>query len=126
MSCYTCGRRTLFADLSRAAAKLTSARLRGVRAVKTHPQWATRAATCEYCPIRVIHKGKTYCGQPFLSQIQRSPEEGCGCPINDKAKDPAEHCPVDSRHRVATQMGNNCNCKWCLANLAGNATAAVA
>src|ERR1700689_2037285 len=93
MSFVTCGRRSLFADLSRAAAKLAGARLRGVGALPAHPGWTARVSLCEFCPIRVIHKGKTYCGKPLLSQIDRAPAEGCGCPITEKAKDPSEHCP---------------------------------
>jgi hypothetical protein len=123
MSCFTCGRRSLFADLSRAAAKLAGARLRGVGALPSHPRWTSRASLCEFCPIRVIHKGKTYCGKPLLAQIDRGPAEGCGCPITEKAKDPSEHCPLDSRHRPAVMSGNVCNCKWCGANAESSAAA---
>ena len=113
MSCSTCGRRNLWADLSRAAAKLTAARLRGVGALRTHPQWNERAALCEFCPIRVLHSGKTYCGKPLLTQIARDATDGCGCPITPKAKDPGEHCPVDLKHQPAIRIGETCTCKWC-------------
>jgi hypothetical protein len=79
----------------------------------TRQDWTARAEICEKCPLRVMEKGVSYCGRPFLRQIDRDPAiDGCGCPTRAKAKDPAEHCPVNSRYQLATR-DPVCNCKWC-------------
>jgi len=106
-----------FKTLSRAAAKAASARWRSVGLSRVHPDWARRASTCETCPLRVVRRGVSYCGRPFLSQIDRDPVmDGCGCPTIDKAKSPEEHCPLDARHQPATaNIGAAlCSCKWCV------------
>ncbi|HVT89094.1 MAG TPA: hypothetical protein VHD56_09600 [Tepidisphaeraceae bacterium] len=103
-----------FKSLSRAAAKSASARLRQLGIGSTHPRWSVRAEICERCPMRIIHKGISYCGNPFLQEINRDPSTGgCGCPTIAKAKDPDEHCPLDTRHRPAQSTPSACNCKWC-------------
>jgi hypothetical protein len=80
----------------------------------TAPNWADRAAVCERCPLRVIRGGISYCGTPFLEQIDRTDSaDGCGCPTGAKAKDPAEHCPLDARHQPARTQDSRCTCKWC-------------
>ena len=78
--------------------------------------WAQRARICETCSMRRIVRGVSYCGRPFLQQVQRDhAEDGCGCPCHDKARDPSEHCPIDERHRPATRQDGACTCKWCAA-----------
>ena len=125
--CLTCGGSRFsvgFAALSRAAAKAAGARLRRFGALPTHPAWTARAAECERCPIKVVRAGVSWCGTPFLrrlgvgksaetSDAERDPTEGCGCPTREKARSPAEHCPLDRRHRPAVRAGGACNCKWC-------------
>jgi hypothetical protein len=119
MGCFTCGRKIVstssaFAALSRAAAKATSARLRRLGARAVAPDWAARAVLCERCPLRVVRDGVSYCGQPFLRQIDRDPAaDGCGCPTREKARSPSEHCPLDAAHRPAVRRAGRCNCKWC-------------
>jgi len=76
--------------------------------------WETKAAMCERCHLRVLKCGVSYCGKPYLSQIDRKPAiDGCGCPCHEKAKTPGEHCPLDLRHLPAIRHGENCTCKWC-------------
>ncbi len=104
-----------FVTLSRAAAKAGAARLRraGIGAVSA--DWIDRASICERCPLRVIHRGVSYCGSPLLSKIDRDvTSDGCGCPCREKAKSPTEHCPLDRYHRAAVLDGETCNCKWCV------------
>ncbi len=102
--------------LSRAAAKAAGARLRGLGALRTGHDWTLRAETCERCPLRSIHRGVSYCGTPFMRRILRDEAvEGCGCPCNQKAKDPAEHCPIDARQQPAQRTTTSCNCRWCTA-----------
>lgn len=103
-----------FAALSRAAAKHASSRLRLMGLLREQADWATRASICERCPLRVIHNKRSYCGRPFLQQVDRDPAvDGCGCPIRAKAADPAEHCPLTARHLPASITDGRCNCKWC-------------
>jgi hypothetical protein len=103
-----------FAALSRAAAKSAAARLRQLGMLREHPDWARRAATCETCPLRVVRQGTSYCGRPFLQQIERDPAtDGCGCPTHAKAKSPDEHCPLDWRNHAAQRGADGCTCKWC-------------
>ena len=120
MTCTSCGSTALgsrpgvFAALSRAAAKSAASRLRRMGVLPVRVDWAGRAATCERCPLRVVARGTSYCGTPFLQRVDRDPAlEGCGCPTVAKAKDPAEHCPVNVRHASATSIDGACDCKWC-------------
>jgi hypothetical protein len=82
--------------------------------------WADRAEVCARCPLVVVQCGKSYCGRPFLRQIDRDePTEGCGCPIAPKAKDPSEHCPRDGRFSArTTDDAGACTCMWCRASRA--------
>jgi hypothetical protein len=110
----SCCSPTIFRDVSKAMAKSAAAKLRQFKALPIAPDWAQRASACERCPMRTVSSGISYCGKPFLRQIDRDPvSEGCGCPTADKAKSPAEHCPVDARHQLAVQVGDYCSCKWC-------------
>src|SRR3954453_17830293 len=91
-----------FAPLSRAAAKAASARLRRLAVLPTHHDWPARAAVCEQCHMRILQRGVSYCGRPFLQDIDRDPEtDGCGCPTHEKAKSPSEHCPIDRQNHLA-------------------------
>ncbi len=102
--------------LLEAIGKFASARLRQVGALRIHPQWQARAEVCERCALRVVKCGISYCGNPLLQQIDRDPAtDGCGCPCRDKAKSPAEHCPIDFHYRAADRRphGGECSCKWC-------------
>ena len=102
--------------LLEALGKFAAARLRDIGAARVYPQWETRAAVCERCPLRVIRCGVSYCGNPLLKQLDRDPAvDGCGCPCHDKSKDPGEHCPVDGHHQAARQSAEGCTCKWCAA-----------
>jgi hypothetical protein len=105
----------VFAALSRAAAKSAGARLRRMGLLGERVDWAARAAACERCPLRVVSAGTSYCGTPFLRQVDRDPaQDGCGCPTVAKAKDPAEHCPVTVRfHAASSTSHHGCDCKWC-------------
>ena len=110
LSC--CGGSTL-AALSRAAAKSAAARLRRLGLLAESTDWATRAAICEACPLRVVVRGVSYCGRPFLHKIDREPEDGCGCPTRAKARSPEEHCPLDWVNHPARKLPDGCTCKWC-------------
>ena len=112
----SCCRSGAFAALSRAAAKSAAGRLRRMGLLPQAVDWARRAAVCEGCPLRTIHRGESYCGRPFLQQVERDPaEDGCGCPTRAKAKSPGEHCPLDATNRRATRDADRCTCKWCAA-----------
>ncbi|MGA3068501.1 MAG: hypothetical protein ABSF29_16790 [Tepidisphaeraceae bacterium] len=103
-----------FRQLAGALQRFAGARLRRAGLQKVHPQWQQRAEVCERCPMRVIRCGISYCGNPFLEQIDRDPAiDGCGCPCREKAQSPAEHCPVDPHHRAAQRGPGPCSCKWC-------------
>jgi hypothetical protein len=105
-------------QLREALGKFALARLRGIGIAKVHPDWEARAAICEQCPMRVVRCGVSYCGTPYLQQIDREPAvDGCGCPCRAKAQSPGEHCPIDARHRAAATEAGSCNCKWCRAAL---------
>jgi hypothetical protein len=100
--------------LTAALYRFGSARLRRVGVGETHPDWQKRAEICEYCPMRAIRCGVSYCGKPFLQLIDRDPSiDGCGCPFHDKAKSPSEHCPIDRRGQPARHSASDCSCKWC-------------
>jgi len=110
---FNSGLSPAFAALSRAAAKSAAAKLRNLRILPVRVDWTRRAETCERCPLRVIRRGVSYCGTPFLDLPDRDPAtDGCGCPTHDKAKSPAEHCPLTITHRPATETPR-CDCKWC-------------
>jgi len=103
-----------FAIFSRAAARYAGAIARRAGAAKVHPQWTTRAALCEQCPLRVGVGKVSYCGQPLHRKPDRDvAEEGCGCPTREKAKSPSEHCPLTPLHRAAQSGEGRCDCKWC-------------
>ena len=106
--------RSSFRALGRAAAKSTAAHLRRAGLLPVRVDWPRRAEICERCPLRIVRKGISYCGNPFLEQIDRDPStEGCGCPTRDKARSPAEHCPLTQHNRPAQTLAGRCNCKWC-------------
>lgn len=95
-------------------AKGAAAKVRAVGGLPVHRDWALRASVCEGCPIRVVHERISYCGRPFLDQIRREESaDGCGCPTHAKAKDPAEHCPLDVTNHPARHTAGQCSCKWC-------------
>jgi hypothetical protein len=95
-------------------ASAASARIRRMGIGATAVDWTSRAAICETCPMRVIRRGVSYCGTPFLQNIDRDPViHGCGCPTRDKAKSPDEHCPVDRHFKLAVLTGDRCSCQWC-------------
>jgi hypothetical protein len=106
-----------FAALSRAAARHAAARWRAMGMSAVSPDWVDRAATCERCAMRVVHRGTSYCGTPLLRRVVRdSARDGCGCPTRDKARAPDEHCPVNDRYeRARPASGGRCDCKWCAA-----------
>jgi hypothetical protein len=102
------------ASISRAMAKAAAARLRRLGALNVSDQWETRASICETCPLRRVYRNISYCGNPYIHEIDRDEStQGCGCPCRDKAKSPNEHCPIDRSHRPAARLDGACNCKWC-------------
>jgi hypothetical protein len=109
------------ATLSRAAAKAASAKLRaaGLGTRIDEAAFQRRLETCQRCPLVVFHQGASHCGTPLLRKLSRDPSiDGCGCPIRAKARDPAEHCPIDPDHRPAEPHAPHaagCPCKWCRA-----------
>src|SRR5688572_7151153 len=113
MSAFSCCAST-FASLSRAAAKSAASRLRRLGLLPESVDWARRATVCEGCHLRVVQRGVSYCGRPFLVSVTRDMAvEGCGCPTRAKAKSPDEHCPLDWGQRSARQLPDGCTCKWC-------------
>jgi hypothetical protein len=105
-------------SITRAAWKASAATLRSNGVGKVHPDWATRAEACERCAMRVIACNRSYCGQPFKRMpVRNVAVDGCGCPTREKARDPAEHCPLTSDHVAAAGVDGPpdgaCNCKWC-------------
>jgi hypothetical protein len=113
MACWGCTTNQ-FRSISSAMAKSAGARLRNLKLLPSSINWTARAEICERCPLRYISRGVSYCGTPFLNQIDRDPTtDGCGCPTRDKAKSPEEHCPLNTRHLAATKSRAGCNCKWC-------------
>src|SRR5260221_537312 len=91
-----------FASLSRAAARYAGSIARRAGAGGVHPDWAARATLCERCPMRVLVGKVSYCGQPLHRKpVRDETEGGCGCPTREKAKSPAEHCPLTPAHRAA-------------------------
>jgi hypothetical protein len=103
-----------FATLSRAAAKAAASRLRSRGVLQIHPNWSERAILCERCPMRVVHKGTSYCGKPYLQKRNRDDAiDGCGCPTREKARDPSEHCPVNLQFAASRLTDDGCDCRWC-------------
>jgi hypothetical protein len=101
-------------DLLHAGVNFTVARLQTIGWLRSAVDWENRAKTCERCHLRVIRCGVSYCGQPFLKQIDRDEAvDGCGCPCRDKAKSRSEHCPIDHRQQPAQKSAGGCSCKWC-------------
>ena len=100
---------------SRAAAKAASARLRDGGTLAVSPDARERLAVCRRCPLRVVHDGAEFCGKP-LWQRDRGDEPGCGCPLVDKARDPAEHCPLAAE---SAEPGFSRACRWCAAVATG-------
>lgn len=105
----------IFVTLSIAGMKRARSWLRAADAV--HPEWQARAELCQRCPLCVVQCGKSYCGKPLLRQLDRHvPTDGCGCPVNAKAKDPAEHCPRNAAWETSSKTtGASCDCTWCVA-----------
>ena len=126
MSCSRCGQSqgaTAFArrrgglrELSRAAAKYAGARLRSAGQLAVYEGWRDRLTVCAECPLRTVVDGVAYCGRPVWQRdagaVSTQPELGCGCPITDKARDPAEHCPLAPGPTLAS---GGCDCRWCRA-----------
>lgn len=103
--------------LLEALGKFATARLRQVGAMQVYPDWEERAEVCERCALRVVSCGVSFCGNPFLKQLERDPAvDGCGCPCHDKAKSAGEHCPIDVHYQAAGRSHGDCSCKWCRAN----------
>ena len=102
-----------FAVLSRAAAKSASARLRNLGVLRVDADWRARATACAGCPLRTVVRGVPHCGRPLLRQVTRSAADGCGCPIEDKARRPGEHCPLSTNGTPRRAAGGACDCKWC-------------
>jgi len=101
-------------SFSRAAFKFAGSIARKFGTTPTAANWVQRAEMCERCPLRVIQCGKSYCGKPFLQQpVRDAVVDGCGCPTHAKAKDPAEHCPLNEQYQPAAQSNGSCNCRWC-------------
>lgn len=114
VTCFGCTRfgSPVFALLSRAAAKSAGARLRRAGILRTDPLSAGRLQQCEACSLRVVADGVAHCGKPLLKQIRRPADQGCGCPVEDKARRPGEHCPITLSGRPRNERGI-CDCKWC-------------
>jgi len=101
-------------SITRATTKAAAARFRSLGMLKVSVNWQARAEICERCPMRIIQCGRSYCGKPYLQLPNRDESvDGCGCPTIAKAKDAAEHCPIDPRHRASATLDGTCNCKWC-------------
>ena len=114
MACSTC-HSNAFRSITHAMAKAAGAKWRAMGAGATATDWNVRAEVCERCPMRIVHRNTSYCGRPFLNQIDRDPGvDGCGCPTIAKAKTPGEHCPLDVRH-LPVLDSVPCSCKWCAA-----------
>ena len=113
------GLRAGLGDMSRAAVAAGRARLRdaGLLPVATDPR--PRLAACAACPLRTLADGVAYCGRPLWQRdvLAGRREPGCGCPLADKARDPAEHCPLAAEGLPVS--GERCTCRWCAAVAAG-------
>jgi hypothetical protein len=103
----------VFVRLVQASLKASSAIVRSAGVGAVASDWPARAEACARCPLVYVQCGKSYCGKPFLKQIEREEHvEGCGCPVLAKAKDPAEHCPRNARFQPSSKSAN-CDCVWC-------------
>jgi hypothetical protein len=115
--CVSCFGRS-FAAVTRAMAKAAGAKLRAL-AGTPHHNWPARARVCQTCHLLVVRDGTQYCGRPFLRLPLRDPAaDGCGCPVMEKAKSQAEHCPLNARQEAAVADSASvagCDCKWCKA-----------
>jgi len=112
MACTHCPS-SAFKSITRAMAKSAGARLRQLGLLPESVDWTARARVCQSCPLCTVVNKKLYCGKPFLEMPLRDPgSQGCGCPVVSKARDPGEHCPIDSLHQPAAE--SPCNCKWCV------------
>ncbi len=102
--------------LSQAGVKRLGSIFRGIGVGSEHPDWQARAEICSRCPLCVTEKRHAFCGKPFLSKINREEAtEGCGCPVLEKAKDPAEHCPRNRVFDPSTKAhADLCDCTWCV------------
>ncbi|MCC6241027.1 MAG: hypothetical protein IT448_12085 [Phycisphaerales bacterium] len=125
MACFFCSPALtlspIFKTLSRAAAKSAKAQMRKTGLLRTTPDIDLRKSVCHQCPMRKVYAGVSYCGSPLLRKINRDPvQEGCGCPIDDKAADPREHCPITYQFNAATGASDGCNCRWCSAAASQN------
>jgi len=104
-------------SLSKAAARAAGARMRAVGVLRSADNWRTRLAICRTCLLRTVSNGVSLCGPPYLRQLHRTPADGCGCRCEDKAKRPAEHCPLTIQGRpLPTPHPAACTCQWCAAN----------
>jgi hypothetical protein len=108
--------RRMAVALANAVAKAAGAFIRRYGLTSVADGWEVKAAVCERCHLRVVKCGVSYCGKPFLRQIDRElAVDGCGCPCREKAKTPGEHCPLDGSNLPSLQADGACNCKWCTA-----------
>lgn len=105
--------------LARAGAKKAASLVRALGMTGVHPAWEARTQICVRCPIATSTPKGLFCGPPLLTQLNRRPEQGCGCPVLAKAKDPEEHCPVDAGLTGVPDPRPTpptpCPCKWCRA-----------
>jgi hypothetical protein len=103
----------IFVTLGVAGIKRAKAWLRAADAV--HPEWETRAEICQRCPLVVVQCRKSYCGKPLLRHLDRDEAtDGCGCPVNLKARDPGEHCPRNVAWEASSKTDAlTCDCTWC-------------
>lgn len=105
-------------QMSRAAFKAIRSQFRRLRLAPVDPRWPAKAEICLRCPLRVIEGKTVYCGKPYLHKPDRVDAlDGCGCPVNAKAKDRTEHCPINWQHTAAAQPPRRCDCKWCVPSL---------
>ena len=106
--------------LGRATAAAAKARLREAGKLPAAADWPRRLAACRGCSLRVVVEGEPYCGRPIWQRVPHRPEAGCGCPLNDKARDPQQHCPLAAAENPAPAGGAaggaaGCGCRWCAA-----------
>ena len=60
---------------------------------RAEPQEAMRRfGICNGCSLVFHEKQKMYCGQPFNGKVRDEQLQGCGCPIDRKARLADEHC----------------------------------
>lgn len=120
--------RALAVVLASAVAKRLRSVWRQWMKTRVHADWQERVRTCATCPV-ARQVGKTvYCGRPLLESPIRRPEDGCGCPVVLKAKDPDEHCPLDGRFGPSMRLPppGGCTCRWCASSRLKTAKTGVA